>query len=139
RTEGDDTRMAFSPDDKWIAYLSDESGRDEVYIKSATGQAGRWQISTNGGDSVIWKRQDELLYREGLKVVRVPIRTTPVFVAATPELLFEGPYFQLDAMRDHQRFVGVEIKDKLHVSNQFDVVVNWFDEVRARMAQEKSR
>ena len=133
RTEGDDGGMAFSPDNKWIAYMSDESGRYEVYVKSATGQAGRWQISTNGGAWAIWKRQDELLYCEGRKVMRVPIRTTPVFAAATPELLFEGPYFQLDATRDHQRFVGVEVKDKLHVSNQFDVVVNWFDEVRARM------
>lgn len=69
----------FSPDGKWIAYSSDESGHFEVYVRSFGGPEGRRQVSTNGGIDPMWKQQNEIIYREGEKVMRVPIQTEPSF------------------------------------------------------------
>ncbi len=66
----------FSPDGKWIAYSSDESGRSEIYVRSFEGPEGRWLVSTNGGMGAMWKQQNELIYIEGEKVMRVTIQTT---------------------------------------------------------------
>jgi len=121
----------FSPDGKWIAYRSDESGRFEVYVRSFGGPEGRWQVSTNGGTAPMWKQQDELIYKEGEKVMRVSIQTAPTFSAGTPELLFEGRYTQMDVTSDHQRFIASMPKEK-EKQDYLNVIVNWFDEVRKR-------
>src|SRR5262249_44857720 len=54
----------FSPDGRWIAYLSNESGRNEVFVRPFPGPGGKWQVSTGGGDDPTWARTPkELLYR----------------------------------------------------------------------------
>ena len=121
----------FSPDGKWIAYTSDESGRTEIYVRSFQGPAGRWLVSTNGGLNPMWKQQNEILYRNGKKVMRVPVQTSPSFSAGTPELLFEGAYLQMDVTSDHQRFVASVQKEK-EKQDELNVIVNWFEEVRER-------
>ena len=121
----------FSPDGKWIAYRSDESGRFEIYVRSFQGPEGRWQVSTNGGTTPMWKQLNELIYREGEKVMRVPIQTAPSFSAGTPELLFEGRYLQMDVSSDHQRFIATVPKEK-EKQDHLNVIVNWFEEVRNR-------
>jgi len=121
----------FSPDGKWVAYHSDESGRFEVYVRSLGGSEGRWQVSTNGGSDAMWKQFNEIIYREGERVMRVPIQTTPSFSAGTPEVLFEGHYLQMDVTSDHQRFIATAPKEK-EKQDSLNVVVNWFDEVRKR-------
>ena len=56
----------ISPDGHWLAYYSDESGRDEVYVRPFPGPGGKWQISTAGGDKPVWsKKAHELFYRSG--------------------------------------------------------------------------
>ncbi|HEY4492266.1 MAG TPA: hypothetical protein VI958_09745, partial [Acidobacteriota bacterium] len=122
----------FSPDGKWIAYHSDESGRFEVYVRSFGGPEGRWQVSTNGGRGAMWKQQNELLYREGERVMRVSIQTEPSFFAGTPELLFEGRYLQMDVTSDHQHFIATVPKEK-EKQDHLNVIVNWFEEVRKRI------
>ena len=121
----------FSPDGKWIAYRSDESGRFEIYVRSFQGPEGRWQVSTNGGTAPMWKQLNELIYMEGEKVMRVPIQTEPSFSVGTPELLFEGRYLQMDVTSDHQRFIVTVPKEK-ESHDYINVVVNWFEEVRKR-------
>lgn len=121
----------FSPDGKWIVYRSDESGRFEIYVRSFGGPEGRWQVSTNGGTNPMWKQPNELLYMEGDKVMRVSIQTEPSFSAGTPELLFEGRYFQMDATSDHQHFIATMPVEKGN-QDHLNVVVNWFEEVRRR-------
>ncbi|HSE39152.1 MAG TPA: hypothetical protein VLH08_00180, partial [Acidobacteriota bacterium] len=118
----------FSPDGNWIAYTSDESGRFEIYVRSVGGPQGRWQVSTNGGVSPRWKQPDEIIYLQGENVMRVAVQTTPTFSAATPEVLFTGPYQQMDVTSDHQRFIGTLQKDA--ADDYLNVVVNWFDDVR---------
>jgi Tol biopolymer transport system component len=56
---------AFSPDGRWLAYASDESGRDEVYVRPASGQGGKWQVSNNGGTLPRWPSNGhDLIYQE---------------------------------------------------------------------------
>jgi serine/threonine-protein kinase len=58
-------QAAFSPDGRWLAYSSNESGRDEVYVRSFPGPGGKWQVSTAGGRWTTWSRsRRELLYRD---------------------------------------------------------------------------
>ncbi len=66
----------FSPDGKWIAYQSDESGRWEVYVQPFVGPGGKLQISTNGGAQVRWRRDGKELFYIGLdnRLMAVPIR-----------------------------------------------------------------
>jgi hypothetical protein len=119
----------FSPDGKWVAYRSDESGHFEIYVRSFGGPSGRWQVSTNGGWNPMWKQLNELLYMEGDKVMRVPIQTEPSFSAGNPEMLFQGPYRQMDVTSDHQRFIATVPKEKEH-QDYLNVVINSFEEVR---------
>ena len=84
---------AFSPDGRWVAYASDESGRFEVYVTPATGGGRHWQVSTEGG---LWPKwisgTDEMLYQDAAgQFVIVPIRTGGAeIVIGSPEVLFGG-------------------------------------------------
>jgi serine/threonine-protein kinase len=58
----DETQPAFSPDGRWIAYQSNESGRDEIYVRPYPGPGGKWQISTGGGVFPLWSRTSHELF-----------------------------------------------------------------------------
>ena len=75
----------FSPDGRWVAYLSDESGRPEVYVQPYPGPGGKSQISTDGGTEPVWNPNGrELFYRSGNKMMAVTITTKPDFAAGRP-------------------------------------------------------
>ena len=78
RTPFDETEPAFSPDGRWIAYASNESGRYEVYVRPFPGGApsgsGKWQISTGGGFHPIWSRDGRELFYETLSDNRIMVR-----------------------------------------------------------------
>lgn len=118
----------FSPDGQWVVYTSDESGRFEIYVRHLDG-AGRWQISNAGGDLPRWKSPSEIIYKKGGKFMSVAVSTSPAFRAATPTLLFEGPYSDYDVSKDGQRFLVVEQREGPPVK-EMQVVVNWFEEVQ---------
>jgi len=92
-TQAEEHAPRFSPDGKWIAYLSDETGRNEVYVKPFPGPGTRVPISTNGGKAPVWSRDgSELFYREGSAMMAVAVTYEPTFTPSAPELLFDGPY-----------------------------------------------
>jgi Tol biopolymer transport system component len=81
----------FSPDGKWLAYLSNESGQYETYVTRFPGGEGKWQVSTKGADWLIgWKRDGTEIYFLDLegKVAAVQVRLGESFVADTPQVLF---------------------------------------------------
>ena len=87
-----DRAPSFSPDGRWLAYSSNESGRNEVYVRTfpppASGQGGKWQVSNNGGERPRWSRTgDELVYQSGdqLMTVRYSVNDT-TFVADKPRV-----------------------------------------------------
>ncbi len=85
-----EVRARFSPDGRWVAYQSNESGRSEIYVQSFPGPAGKWQISTNGGSEPQWGPGGDELYFLGtdLKMMRVTVQTGETFDAGIPEPLF---------------------------------------------------
>jgi serine/threonine-protein kinase len=128
----------FSPDGRWIAYVSDESGRPEIYVQPYPGPGGKWQISTDGGIEPVWNSNGrELFYRIGNRMMAVPVTSQPTFSAGRPTMLFEGEYlasiFPLagityDVTRDGQRFLMV--KEQAAPPARINVVVNWFEELK---------
>jgi len=129
----------LSPDDKWLAYVSNESGRDEIYVtRFPTG--GKWQISTEGGNEPMWSRDGrELFYRNGERMMAVDV-SAGADKAGRPTLLFEGP-FQLkigpgasnyDVTPDGQGFVMIRTPEgatQLSGLTHVTLVQNWFQEL----------
>jgi hypothetical protein len=142
----------FSPDGKWLAYCSNESGRAEVFVQPFPGPGPKTQISTDGGTDPVWRRQGgELYYRVGDKMMAVDVRTQPTFIAGRPRVLWEGHYshgmssscgspgvtsFNYDVTPDGQRFLMVKDVDQDVASNRIEVVLNWTEELR-RLAARK--
>jgi Tol biopolymer transport system component/predicted Ser/Thr protein kinase len=88
--DGQFAQPAFSPDGRWMAYVSNQSGRFEVFVQPVPAGHGKWQVSTKGGFQPIW-RQDgkELFYWSGdNKIVVVPVKTSAQFEAGVPKELF---------------------------------------------------
>ena len=100
----------ISPDGHWLAYESNESGQEEIYVRPFPKVVdGLWQISVGGGNVPLWARSGrELFYRNGDSVMSVAVQTTPTFSAGTPTKLFQGYVSGLgrtyDVARDGQRF-----------------------------------
>jgi len=131
---------ALSPDGRWLAYLSDESGRSEVYVQAFPGPGGKWQISTDGGGELVWARSGrELFYRNGDKMMVVPVQTQGMFTPGKPQLLFQAPYEVMDGFRpnfdvtpDGQRFLMIKDAESESAPAQINLVLNWFEELRRR-------
>jgi eukaryotic-like serine/threonine-protein kinase len=136
----------FSPDGKWLAYCSNESGRPEVFVQPFPGPGPKIQISTDGGTDPVWRAKGgELYYRAGEKMMAVEVRTEPKFVAARPRMLWEGDYshgmssscgapgvssFNYDVTPDGDRFLMVKDVHHKVESKRIVVVLNWTDELQ---------
>jgi serine/threonine protein kinase/Tol biopolymer transport system component len=125
---------AFSPDGKYIAYVSDESGQYEVYVRGYP-SGGRWQISTGGGDDVVWARNGELFFRQGPQWFSVAVQVDPEFRAQAPQRLFEGPYLNVpgvsyDVAADGKRLILLEENNKQPPTTRLNVVTNWFETLK---------
>ena len=141
----------FSPDGRWLAYTSDESGQEEVYVRAFPGPGGKWQISTEGGGNPLWARNGrELFYRNGEKVMVAGVSTDAEFSPSAPALLFEQPFvlrafhvqelLNYDVTPDGREFVmirPVEGDEGESVPpTELHVVLNWFEELKARVPTE---
>jgi Tol biopolymer transport system component len=128
----------LSPDGKWLAYTSDESERNEVYVQPFPGRGGRWQISSEGGHSPVWSRNgNEIFYRNGPKLMAASVTASPEFSAAPARVLFETPYAenprreaQYDVFPDGQRFLMLKGVITASGGTQYHVVTNWTEEVK---------
>ena len=142
RTLFNESVPMFSPDGRWIAYVSNESGRWEVYVQPYPSSGGKWQISTEGGTEPVWNRNGrELFFRNGDKIMAVDITRQPSFAASKPRVLFEGRYVpppgttpNYDVSPDGQRFLMVKPNEATESApTQIIVVLNWFEELKRRV------
>jgi serine/threonine protein kinase/Tol biopolymer transport system component len=141
RTPFNEANPRFSPDGRWLAYISDESGRFEIYVQPYPGPGGKWQISTDGGTEPMWNPAGrELFYRSGDKMMAVDISTQSGFTAGKPRMLFEGryelasvPVGNYDVSSDGQRFLMLKPVEQQQAATQINVVVNWFEELKRRV------
>jgi Tol biopolymer transport system component len=136
----------FSPDGRWLAYISNESGRYEIYVQPYPGPGGKWQISTEGGTEPAWNHNGrELFYRSGDKMMAVDIVAQPSFAAGKPRMLFQGPYERspatspnYDVSPDGQRFLMLKPANTGESApTQINVVLNWFEELKRRVPPAK--
>jgi Tol biopolymer transport system component/predicted Ser/Thr protein kinase len=133
----------FSPDGRWLAYVSNESGRYEIYVQPYPGPGGKWQISTEGGTEAVWNRNGrELFYRSGDKMMAVDITTRPNFSVGKPRMLFQGvyatptasTYANYDVSPDGQRFLMLKPVEQTGAApTQINVVLNWFEELKQKV------
>jgi serine/threonine-protein kinase len=135
----DETFPDFSPDGRWIAYTSDESKRDEVYVRAFPGPGMKQQVSSEGGRDPLWARNGkQLFYRRQDQVWVVDVRTDGGFAATKPRLLFEKPGYSsgnpiraYDLSLDSQRFLMVKGEQrKPSPATEMVLVQNWFEELK---------
>ncbi len=131
---------AISPDHRWVAYVSDESGRDEVYISAFPDAGGRWQVSENGGTDPFWDEDGTIYYLHESDLYAARVRTTPSVTVLGRSLALAGPFVSggrsaaVDREPGGGRFVLIR-PGTTDVDVEFTVVVNWFEELRARLAR----
>jgi Tol biopolymer transport system component len=128
-TDGNNGDSRFSPDGRWIAYGSDESGRDEVYVRAFPGPGGKWQVSTAGGSSPRWRGDGrELFYASSdNRMIAVPISPDATFHAGSPAPLFSSPNLSdeyYDVSADGNRFI-VGVLSAAQGSPPLDLIVHW--------------
>jgi serine/threonine-protein kinase len=141
----------ISPDGQWIAYTSNQSGRNEVYVRPFPDveSGGRSQVSTTGGDSPLWSRDGkELFYHNADEIMVASVKTEPTFNPEAPKLLFRGTYnfsnisgvsqmnpypARWDVSPDGRHFVMIKPPGTASMDDgprQINIVLNWIDELK---------
>jgi len=128
----------FSPDDGWIAYVSRESGRDEVYVRRYPDLTGTVALSSEGGAYPRWSADGrEIFFRRGDALMAVSIETSPALKADAPRMLFRGRFTgvggdgSFDVSPDGRRFLLVK-SDEAAALNRLTLVQNWIDTLAPR-------
>jgi len=140
----------LSPDGRWLAYTSNQSGRNEVYVQPYPGDGARQQVSVDGGTASAWSHDGrELFYMTAssiggqaapTKMMAVSVQLKPTFTAGTPRMLFEGRYGATanirgyDVTADGRRFLMVQQKER-PVMRLTDMVIvqNWVEELKQKL------
>jgi dipeptidyl aminopeptidase/acylaminoacyl peptidase len=136
QTPFDEMAARFSPDGRWMAYQSNESGQFQVYVQTFPSSGAKYQISTSGGTFPRWRRDGrELFYvAADQKLMAVPIKLGATVEAGTSQPLFPAPPFAgvtnatsfYAPMGDGQRFlVNAPAGGEATVAPPFTVVTNW--------------
>ncbi|MDQ5858632.1 MAG: hypothetical protein M3542_10225, partial [Acidobacteriota bacterium] len=133
QTEFEEVGGAVSPDGRWLAYVSNESGRFEVYVQPFPGPGGKWQVSTAGGNYPVWRGDGKELFYLALdgKFMAVEIRTGAAVESGIPKALFGVPTKgssgrNFDVSADGQRFlVNTPVEVEKEFSPPIVLVQNW--------------
>ena len=126
----------LSPNGSWLAYMSNESGRNEVYVRPYPSLDRKWQVSSDGGSEPVWAASGrELFYRSWTRMMVVEVAPGEDFTASRPQVLFEGS-FAVDTVgndavnyavtEDGESFVMIEEE---RTSSGWNVVLNWTEEL----------
>jgi Tol biopolymer transport system component/tRNA A-37 threonylcarbamoyl transferase component Bud32 len=144
KTQSDDEGAVFSPDEQWLAYHSNESGKNEVYVRAfpppASGQGGKWQISNSGGENPMWSRKGrELLYRSGDQMMAVKYAVKgDSFVPERPRVWVSklGGSTDFDLAPDGKRLavvMPVATPEAPKPEHEVTFLFNFFDYLRRRV------
>jgi Tol biopolymer transport system component len=144
-TEADELGPSLSPDGRWLAYSSSESGRNEIFVRPFPRAAeGKWQVSVSGGREPLWAHSGaELFYiNANDEMVVVPVTTEPSFALGTPRVLFstvgyrhDGTHRAYDVTSDDQRFLMIRLVEGSADASELVLVQNWFEELKQRVGQ----
>jgi Tol biopolymer transport system component len=135
QTPANEWSAAFSPNGRWVAYVSDESGRADVYVRPFPGPGSRTQVSIDGGTAPVWSRDGrELFFAKEGALFATSVTLSGVFTSGPVRRLFSGPYsfdevaVNYDAAPDGQHFLVPRSRID-SAPRQLELVLNWFDEV----------
>jgi serine/threonine protein kinase len=141
------SRPVASPDGRYFAFTSKESGREEIYVKPVSGGEGKTQVSSNGGYAPVWSRRgDRIVYKEGDFLMEVAVHSVPPLSLNAPHKLFDSTASGLTARRDFGYDVAPDGEHFIFVQSVFaqtpgskqpaavnlNVVQNWFAEFKDR-------
>jgi Tol biopolymer transport system component len=135
KTAANEVFARFSPDGKWIAYQSDESGKDQVYVQPfppGAGVSGKWQISVDGGVGARWRSDGkELFFLNAGKLMAVEVSVmNGSFHAGIPKMLFDThmslPFYwnNYEPSADGRRFL-IPVRVEQEAAFPMTVVMNW--------------
>jgi Tol biopolymer transport system component len=144
RTEFNEILAQFSPNGRWVAYTSDESGTGEVYVQSFPRSNGKWKVSANGGVMSRWSKDGKEIFfisQDG-KLWSVEVKPgTSTFEPGVPKLLFEtriaswqgaSGFFSYDVSADGRRFLIASQPSDVASSEPITVVLNWTAELKKK-------
>ena len=125
----------FSPDGKWVAYASNESGKWEIYVTSFPEARGKWQVSTGGGEQPRWRGDGKEIFYLSTNgwMMAAPLTTGANFDSGTPVALFQATprqpilvydLFVYDVSRDGQRFL-INTPVKQTETQPLSLILNW--------------
>jgi Tol biopolymer transport system component len=135
--DADEFAPRLSPNERWLAYSSESSGRSEIYVEAWPDRGGRWQISTDGGQDPLWSPDGSTIYYwYGNDVWAVSVDTRDGVRAGRPRRLFgteelRGRVWDYDLHPDGDRFVV--LRSELARTSPIEVVLHWFDELEERV------
>lgn len=129
-----------SADGRWLAYQSDESGRMAIYVQAFPDGEERWQVSSGGGTYPRWSGATrELFFMAGERIMAAAVTVAGTeFASSTPSVVLEGSYIDYDVASGGKRLVVVR-RAPTAQPLQVRVVLNWAEELRARMARAPGR
>ncbi len=128
----------FSPDGRWVVYMTDESGRRQIYVQPFPGPGGKWLISTEEGQYPRWARNGrEIFFVSGDKLMSVEVETQPAFKAGTPHPLFSTSSYLVgagnyDVAPDGQHFLMIKQEEAAASPKELNVILNWSEELKRR-------
>jgi Tol biopolymer transport system component len=125
----------FSPDGRWVAYESNETGRTEVYVRSFESPEERWQVSEAGGINARWAADgSEIFFLDGERNVwSVPVRAGETFVSLSPRRLFQSRnYERFDISPENGAFI---MRSEPLRPTRLVVSLRWAEEVARRLRE----
>ena len=124
----------FSPDNHWLLYVSNESGRDEIFVQAFPGRGQKIQVSNEGGREPAWARNGrELFYRSGRKMMAVSVASKPALSIGKPHELFEAAYenglplghTNYDVASDGESFIMIQTLQQGSAAQRVNVRLDW--------------
>lgn len=138
QTDADEVAARFSPNMKWVAYQSEESGKDEIYVRPFPSGTGKWQVSSNGGQAPFWSSDGKELYYskpDGAICVAEANITGASFAVGTAKVLFTPAVSEnsicCDGTKDGRRFILSSLTGSI-VSPPLTLVTEWDKDLKKK-------
>ena len=131
KSKFDEGTPRLSPDGRWLAYSSNESGRNEIFVRPYPEGVGRTQVSVTGGAQPVWAHSGkELFFVNGEDIMQVTVTAGGTFAATSPRKLFTIPHLLTisDLTPDDRKFV-VNIAEGAVTTAELSVITGWFAEL----------